>query len=319
MKTLISALLCLNILSSIAQQVPAAEENIPFLVTFGKESATGWGDDDYCQIFFFVVPENTTNPIYIRVFDPDIGGAHDEIRVAWNTKTRFSVFGGAGTISNADAKGVDPTGNFKSGSQLATKVFDQEKYDNDWYTFGPFYPKEGELDRQFGGYVFKVVCEGIAGDDGNLYRYFLSSDANKNMPIDGGNAFTYEYTFRMHDDPKQVSHIYPFIDSKVTSVKQTNFDWDNDGIIKIVSKVKPGILVKTSGENEWSNSEHKIEKDELNSSLDFQFIKSKNAIARNNVVISIRNQYGELLPFYAVPIGGIPKYKAKVQGEQQRR
>jgi hypothetical protein len=316
MKTIISALLCLNVLSSIAQQVPAAEENIPFLVTFGKESAKAWGDDDYCQTFFFVVPESTTNPIYIRVFDPDVGGAHDEIRVDWNTKTRFSVFGGVGAISNADAKGVDPTGNFKSGSQLATKVFDQEKYDNEWYTFGPFYPKEGELDKQFGGYIFKVICEGIAGDDGNLYRYFLSSDSNKNIPIDGGNAFTYEYTFRMHDDPKQVSHIYPYIDSKVTSVKQTNFDWDNDGIIKIVSRAKPGILVKTSGENEWSNSEHKIDEEELNSSLDFQFIKSKNAIARNNVVISIRNQYGELLPFYAVPIGGIPKYKSKIQGHR---
>ncbi len=155
-----------------------------------------------------------------------------------------------------------------------------------------------------------------AGDDGNLYRYFLSSDSNKNIPIDGGNAFTYEYTFRMHDDPKQVSHIYPYIDSKVTSVKQTNFDWDNDGIIKIVSRAKPGILVKTSGENEWSNSEHKIDEEELNSSLDFQFIKSKNAIARNNVVISIRNQYGELLPFYAVPIGGIPKYQSKIQGHR---
>ena len=311
MKTIISALLCLNVLSSIAQQVPAAEENIPFLVTFGKESEKAWGDDDYCQVFFFVIPENTTNPIFIRVFDPDVGGANDEIRLNWNSKTRFSVYGGVGAISNADAKGVDPVGNFKSGTQLATKVFDEEKHDNDWYTFGPFYPKEGELDRQFGGYVFKVICEGIAGDDGNLYRYFLSSDGNKNIPIDGGNAFTYEYTFRLHDDPKQVSHIYPYIDNKVTSVKQTNFDWDNDGVIKIISKAKPGIEIKTSGENEWSNSEHKIEKEELNSSLDFQFIKSKNTIARNNVVISIRNQYGELLPFYAVPIGGIPKYKPK--------
>lgn len=311
MKTIISTLLCLNVLSSIAQQVPASEENIPFLVTFGKESAKGWGDDDYCQTFFFVVPESNTNPIFIRIFDPDVGGSNDEIRGAWNTKTRFSVFGGVGAITNADAKGVDPIGNFKSGTQLATKVFDQEKYDNDWYTFGPFFPKEGELDRQFGGYVFKVICEGLSGDDGNLYRYFLSSDSNKNIPVDGGNAFTYEYTFRMHDDPKQVSHIYPYVDNKVTSIKQTNFDWDNDGVIKIVSKAKPGILVKTSGENEWSNSEHKIDEEELNSSLDFQFIKSKNAIARNNVVISIRNQYGDLLPFYTVPIGGIPKYIPK--------
>jgi len=295
------------------QAVPAIEENIPFLVTFGAQSAKSWGDDDFSQTFFFVIPEDNLTPIYIRVYDPDTGGKHDEQKGDWNTNTRFSVYGGKECITHPDATGTDPVGNYKSGNLLASKVFAvSDQYDGKWFTFGPFNPTEGELVKKYGGYVFKVIADGISGDDGNLYTYFLSSKPNENEAIEGGNAFTFEYTFRMHDDPSQVSHIYPFIDNKVISIKQNNFDWDHDGIIKIISKAKPGLEIQTSGDNEWRYSEHKIVEREHNSSLDVQFVKNKNAIANNNVVFSVRNQYGEFLPFYTIPIGGIPKYQPTI-------
>lgn len=290
------------------QSVPAPEENIPFLVTFGKDGDISWGDDDFIQTFFFVIPVSMTEPFYIRVFDPTTGGQHDEMKAAWNTITRFSIYGGVGCYSNPDARNVNPVGKFKSGSLLTTKVFNEEEYDNDWYTFGPFNPKDGEFDQFNNGHLFKVIAEGVSGDDGNLYRYFLSTSQNKNIPVEGGNAFTYEYTFRMHDQANQISHIYPYVDSRVISIKQSNFDWDNDGYMKVISKAKAGLRIEISGEKTWSSTEHKIEQKEHNSSLDFQFIKSSKSIPRNNVVISIQNQYGETLPFYTVPIGGIPKY-----------
>jgi hypothetical protein len=296
-----------------AQPVPATEENIPFLVTFGANSAKSWGDDDFSQTFFFVIPEDNLTPIYIRIFDPEVGGLHDEQKGDWNTHVRYSVYGGKECITNSDATGIEPTGNYKSGNLLASKVFGENaNYDGKWYSFGPINPTEGELVKKYGGYVFKVIADGVSGDDGNLYSYYLSSKPNENESIEGGNAFTFEYTFRMHDDPSQVSHIYPFIDNKVISVKQSNFDWDSDGIIKIISKAKPGLEIQTSGDNEWNNSEHKIIEREHNSSLDIQFIKSKNQIANNNVVFSVRNQYGEFLPFYTIPIGGIPKYQPTI-------
>lgn len=317
MKKLIPAIFTVLLaapLITLAQPVPATEENIPFLVTFGAQSEKSWGDDDFSQVFFFVVPEENLTPIYIRVFDPEIGGLSDEQKGEWNTRTRFAVYGGKSCITHPDAIATDPVGEYKSGNLLASKIFGEtEKYDNTWYTFGPFNPTEGELDRKYGGYVFKVIAEGVVGDDGNLYRYFLSSKADSNEAIEGGNAFTFEYTFRLHDDPAQVSHIYPFIDDKVISIKQSNFDWDKDGVIKIVSKAKPGLEIEVSGDNEWNHSEHKIIDREHNSSLDIQFIKSRNTIQNNNVVISVRNQYGEFLPFYTVPIGGIPKYQPSIK------
>jgi hypothetical protein len=300
--------------SSLAQPVPATDENIPFLVTFGNEASTKWGDDDYCQTFFFKVKKEFKEPIYIRVFDPDCGGMHDENNGEYNSMTKFSVYGGAGCISNPDATGTDPSGNFKSGNMLATKTFGQKTdYDNKWYTFGPFNPSEGEYSAKYGGYIFKIICEGIKGDDGNLYRYYMTTQSDKNISVEGGNAFTFEYSFRLHEDSQQISHLYPYIDDKVISVEQRNFDWDNDGYIKVCSSATLGDDVTLSGDNSWSNSVYKIKEKERGKSLDIQIMhRDKNSVHNNNVAFSIRNQYGELLPFFVVPIGGVPKFQGSI-------
>lgn len=301
------------VLSVTAQPVPAIEENIPFLVTFGKDAETKWGDEDHCQVFFFSIPADFKQPIYFRIFDPECRGEHDEINVDFNTITRYSVYGGTGCISNEDSRQIDPVGNFKSGNLLFTKTFaDKSEYDNSWYTFGPINPGDGELSTKYGGRIFKLVCEGIKGDDGNLYRYFMSVLPNENRPIEGGNAFTFEYTFRLHGGGSQTSHVYPYIDESVISVMQSNFDWDNDGYIKIYSVASLGETQNTSSDDKWAQGLYKIKERERGKSLDVQFTKNAtNKVNNNNVVFYITNQYGELLPFYTVPIGGVPKFEGK--------
>jgi len=296
------------------QPVPGTDENIPHLMTFGPEAKPSWGDDDFSQTFFFLVPEDFTQPVFIRVYDPDVGGEIDELNGVFDTKTSYSVYGGQGCYSHKDAQSPDPVGNYRSGNLLGTKTFGvNPRYDDNWYTFGPFNPTEGELVKKFGGYIFKVIAEGLEGNDGNLYRYYLSTLPNQNKEVEGGNAFSYEYSFRMHDNPNEISHIYPFVDDLTLSVKQSNFDWDNDGFIRIVSVARKGQPIKVSNEDEWVEEEFKIVEDEKNTSLDIQFIKRRSpAVKNNNVVIYVTNQYGELLPFVTIPIGGVPKYKPKI-------
>ncbi len=311
---LLLALMVASPLLSAAQPVPAAVENIPYLVTFGANSRTSWGDDDFCQTFFFVVPKTTTVPVYIRVYDPDCYGAIDEAKGPFDTVTNFSIYGGKGCISDPAARETEPVGNFRSGNLLATRDFGADaKYDKQWYAFGPFDPSSGEDMPEYGGRVFKMIAQGKSGDDGNLYRYFMSSKPDANEAIEGGNAFTFEYSFRLHDDPAEVSHIYPYVDERVISVKQTNFDWDGDGSIRVVSVAKKGDQVLASGDDQWASSMLPIVKQELNTSLDIRFIKRPDgAIKNNNVVFYVRNQYGALLPFFTVPIGGVPQYKPTI-------
>jgi len=301
-------------LGVLAQPVPAGDENIPYLMTFGNEAETSWGDDDYSQTFFFLIPEEYTSPLFIKLWDPDCGGEHDELNGDFDTRTTFEVFGGIGCNSDNDAKETNPTGNYKSGNLLAFKSFAQDpEYDNSWYIFGPFNPTEGEYIEKWNGNVFKIIIEGVSGNDGNLYRMFLSTDRDENRPIEGGNVFAYEYSFRMHNNPNEVSHIYPFVDDRTISVKQMNFDWDNDGMIRIVSVARKGQISRSSGDDVWGEDEFQILDDEKNTSLDLQLIKSKSPVIRNNnVVVNVRNQYNELLPFFVIPLGGVPKYKYQI-------
>ena len=142
----------------------------------------------------------------------------------------------------------------------------------------------------------------------------MSTEKDENKAIEGGNIFTYEYTFRLSNNRNNVSQIYPFLDDKVTSVKILNFDWDNDGFIRVVSVAKRGELCTISNQGEWQENTLPITETELNTSMEVQFIKNKGTLIRNNnVVVIVQNQYGESLPFFVLPIGGKPVYNPSLR------
>jgi len=300
-----------------AQEVPGPDENVPFLITFGPKAATSWGDDDFSQTFFFTIPKDYKDPFYIRIYDPDIGGKTDELNNFWDTRMVYSVYGGKGCYTHPDAKGIIPTANYKSGTLLATRTFGMDnKLDERWFTFGPFNPADGEYYPKFSSNVFKIICDGISGDDGNLYRYALSRRPDTNGPIEGANAFTYEYTFRMwnNNDTSFVSHIYPYIDSGCIYIQQRNFDWDSDGDFIVVSVERKGQVMPLSAEDHWTESRMPILEAEIGKSLDFRFYKKKGELVKNNnVVMTVENQYGENLQFFSAPIGGVPVYKPRIK------
>ncbi len=298
-----------------SQAAPAVDENIPYLVTFGADALTSWGDDDFIQIFFCLIPLSQKDPVYIRVYDPDTGGDIDEAKGDFNTIVNFSVYGGKGCWSDTAAQSVHPKGTFKSGYLLSSKSFGADpKYNKNWYSFGPFNPSEGEYVEKLKGRIFKIIAQGISGNDGNLYKYFLSVSPNQNIPVEGGNFFTYKYHFRLPDDPKQVCQIYPFVDDKTISIEISNFDWDNDGVIRVISVAKNGLLCEVSGENNWKINKFPIVPEEKNTTIEIQFIKNQTIqIKNNNVVVTVRNQYGMSLPFFVIPIGGVPIYSPKIR------
>jgi hypothetical protein len=312
---LIISFILIGRIALFSQSAPAVDENIPYLMTFGGNALTSWGDDDFCQVFYCIVPPSQTDPVYIRVYDPDTGGDLDELKGEFNTIVNFSIYGGNDCWSDTTAQGNNKTGNYKSGYLLSSKSFGVDpKYDKKWFTFGPFNPSEGKYVEKLGGRVFKVIAQGISGDDGNIYKYFLSISPVENVPVEGGNWFTYKYHFRFSDDQKHVCQIYPFVDDKTISIQISNFDWDEDGTIRIFSVAKNGIFCDVSGEDNWIVREFPIVAEEKNSTIEIQFTKNQTVQVRNNnVVIIVRNQYGISMPFYVVPIGGVPVYSPKIR------
>lgn len=292
--------------SSLAQQVPGKEENIPFLITFGQQAKTNYGDDDFKQCIYFAVPSSHKSLFYIRIFDPGVGGKHDEKINEFDSETKFTVFGGKGVYSNVLGKNASYLSELPTGDALYEETFDDdEDYDDVWIKTGPFNPAEGEYVKSMDAYVFKMLVEGKSGNDGNVYKLFLSSKPNMNVELAGANAFTFEYTVRLHDTNTEVSHLYPFIDKKVIRIRQQNFDLDASCVMTIQSVAKPGERTEASGDNRWSQSEHVIVDKERESCMDFRLVNNRTPqqANNNNVVLSITNQYGESLPFMAVPLG----------------
>ena len=69
-----------------------------------------------------------------------------------------------------------------------------------------------------------------------------------------------------------------------------------------------------SGEDNWIVRDFPIVAEEKNSTVEIQFTKNQTVQVRNNnVVIIVRNQYGISMPFYVVPIGGVPVYSPKIR------
>jgi hypothetical protein len=305
MKKIFYIYLLLLSLITQAQMIPSQEENIPFLMTFGGSGNHEDGDDDTKQAFFFLIPENYKSPFYIRIFDPEVGGLNDEPIGIFNTKVKYSFFGGQGVYTTVKGINANIKSENISGTLIQNVQFGVDKtYDNHWYSFGPFNPSEGEYSKEHKGYIFKLLAEGVSGDDGNIYKYFISSEIGGNAPISGANAFTFEYTVRLHESSSEVSHLYPFVDTKVLALKQHNFDFDGVCEISIYSVKKVAEKGKTSPNNIWAESLHKIENAERESCMDFQIINNHHGKAKNNnVVLFITNQYGEFLPFMSVPIG----------------
>ena len=316
MKRLRSFFILLVSSSVFAQQVPSKFENIESLVVFSQDAKPIWGDDDHVQVNFFSLPKGQRNPIYIRIFDPNVGGKFDQVNGVFNSKTKFSIYGGKGCYSDKKSRQVNPVKGFKTGVLLNTKTFDQSsKYDGVWYTFGPFNPQEGEFDTDLDAYVFKIIAEGIDGDDGNIYKYFLSNDNLKNRAVEGGNSFCYELSIRLKKSKIEIAHFYPFINNQIISVEQHNFDFDNNGNIRLTSLIKKSHEMNVSGDGNWSVSIHKVSEEEHNTSLDIHIINKKEF--NNDMTIYLLDQYKNAIPFFSIPIGGVPKYKYKIDVQYQ--
>ena len=304
MKKLLTLVLALASFSSlISQPVPGETQNIPFFVTCGSESEDG-GDDDHSQTIFVSIPEDGPNEFFIRVYDPDCGGKHDIPSKTFNTRTRFEIFGGEGCLSSEAARETAPVGDYRKGTLLLDKTFEnQPEFDGKYTSLGPIMKNEGEYFDEEGIYAFKLLVEARdGGDDCNLYRLFISEEKNKNIEIAGCFAFMYEQCFILPNDPDLESHLYPAIPEDASFFHINNYDFDNDGEIKIIGPEGRTWSVEISGDQNWENSQMYIEEIKGEGFLDICMTKSKERSCKNNiVVVNTRYRTGDNPRYFTIP------------------
>ena len=169
----------------------------PRMVTYGPKAPGSEGDDDHFQVIFILIPQSITEDLNVRLFDADCGGIHDTVIGVIDTETRFTLYGGDNVFSHETSHLSDSeTDDLGSGTVINTQTYQiASELDNEWSNFATIHAKDGEL---VGAYrVFKLVVEGLQGDDGNIFDVFLSIDPRQNIACKGVKLHNYAPTFRL--------------------------------------------------------------------------------------------------------------------------
>lgn len=228
----------------------ASARELAYLITYGTDAGTIEGDDDYTQVVFIKIPSGTTQPVYVRIFDADCGGEHDErYSGRWNTRTRFRLFGGKGAFTEPGLKKFIPSAQaLGSGKVLADEEFGVDEFrDNQWYTFSEVDPRAGEEVGDFR--YFRVVVEGMPGDDGNAFLIAATKNPHQNTIPEDFELFTLKPTIRL---PRTgvFSEMRFFVPRDVTLITVHNFDLSG-AKIGVDTAFRTNIPVPTSGQNQW--------------------------------------------------------------------
>jgi hypothetical protein len=205
-------------------------------------------------VIFFEAPAGTTDDLYIRIFDADTGGTIDEQFGGWNTTVRYTLLGGPGAYTHADARSSHPgPAGINSGTLLAqTVIGENAAYDAQWVAvFGPYSADAGESAGS--SRVFKLVVEGAGGDDGNLYNVALSTGPLTSTAPAGSRAFAYSWTFPLFSSSPR--RLYPYLLSGTMSFEQHNFDMDNLCTITVHTPIRDfGVdAISGDGVEAWSS------------------------------------------------------------------
>jgi len=170
----------------LAPVLTVAADRAP-LVSYGPAAK----DDVVRQVLFIVVPAKATQPMYLRLLDADCGGDLDSRTGEWDTRTRFALYGGAGATTGASLKDRAPSeADLRTGALIAERVFSVDaESNNKWSVFTKLDPAAGDTLGDTA--VFKLVVEGLAGDDGNVFDVAVSLNETKNVLPEGVRVLSY--------------------------------------------------------------------------------------------------------------------------------
>ncbi|WP_421724758.1 PKD domain-containing protein [Bauldia sp.] len=189
----------LALAAAFATPAPAVAQDTtqPLLVNYGAAAAPRQGDNDHAQAIYLSVPATTTGPLYVRVFDPDIGDSFDEVEGRANTRMRYALFGGpdAYVPEVAELEALTETER-TAGELLADTAYRRDRnVDGAWVTIAEVSPDQGDLvgDQR----IFRLLVEGTNGDDGNVYDVTVSTADDANVAPDDLRIFGTTISARM--------------------------------------------------------------------------------------------------------------------------
>ncbi len=216
-------------------------ENQNLFVTTGRDG-TESSDRSQSSLFFFSVDKTLGSPLFVRVFDADIGGVLD---VAYpDSMVRYQIF-------NSLADDAAPLAALKLGRS--------KFYDNQWRSIAKLNHRDGELvdDRL----VYRLLVEGISDKGSNKFQIFISSEEKKNTPVPGLRLYSPSINLQLPAAQAMDTEIRFTIPPQAEQLKITNLDADSvayDATVNFSSQARPRVPLKTSNDRTASVTELEI-------------------------------------------------------------
>jgi large repetitive protein len=183
-------------------EVSAQQARGLFFAVFGQDAPPERGDHNHVQTIYIDIPITETRPIYLRIFDADVGGNLDERHGTFNSKTRFVLLGGNSAARTFEVRpdirrSPYANHNFPTEDIIHDRTFGVERSaDGRYSVLGNLPPNRGYLTPDgYRRYVFLTM--GIEGNDGNIFDFVISYDPNDKVEPANYRMFAYELTFRM--------------------------------------------------------------------------------------------------------------------------
>lgn len=273
------------------------EAQEPLFVNYGAAASIRQGDNDHHQAIYLSLPAGTSDPLYVRIFDPDTVNFHDQMdRRNATTVTRFSVFGGDGAFVPAptDAEALTEA-ELTAGARLAERTFGRDRRtDNRWVTLAEVDPAEGE--RVGDRVIFRLVVDALSGPNGNVYDVAVSTREDENVAPPGLEMFAYTSTIRM---PRRgvLTELRFRVPDDQRTVTVGNFD-AAFGEAYLTTPLAWYPLI-ASGQGEWATTD--ITLPERDRGEIVAVTLSGGEEYPNDATFYVRDENGTLLPFELPP------------------
>ncbi len=231
---------------------PVASANGPStrLLTYGPQAATAEGDDDHRQEIFIHIPAGYSDKLYLRLFDADCGGVHDQQLGEFDTSTRFALFAEA---FSSEVTVTDP----EAGTLVKELVLAADAaLDNEWHALAEILPQDPE--QAPAARVLRLLVEGVAGDDGNIFAVAISTSPRRNRPANGVRLLSYGPTIRINDGA--VAEMRLQIPAQCDQIVASSFD-AGGARITFDSHLR-SLEISPSGQDSWQQSSLELDDEE---------------------------------------------------------
>ncbi len=281
--------------------------DVPLLVTYGMEAPTREGDPTHRQVIYIEVPADLNERVYIRLFDPDTGGDHDLVYSQADTTTNFMLFGGDGAFAGDTATGRDVSEEeLSSGTLLTEKSYaDEARFDNQWTNFAFISADQGE--ERDGKRVFRLVVDGAAGNDGNLYGVAVSLRDRRQVDVPGSKLTSYAPTIRV-PDTETLTELRFTAPEGATSLAIDNFDAAH-GKVSLTTAFR-SVDLTPSGQDQWRTDDVKLTSDELGKPAAITLSGGREI--PNDATFFITVRADRLLPLDLPPFNWIPNRRPEI-------